>query len=87
LGVAAADLPKNITNYVVVGSGTRTVYVFEPSVPGIIDAFNQEFPGDVSLGIATGGDFASDPAGVLSALPAAANISNGDIISVVQIGE
>jgi hypothetical protein len=87
LGVVAADLPAQITNYVVVGNGTRTVYVFEPAVPGIIGAFNQEFPGDVSLGIDTGGEFASDPAGVLSALPAAANIGNGDIISVVQIGE
>ena len=83
-GVVAADLPASISNYVVLTSTTYTAYVYEAPVPGIIAAFNQEFPGDESLGIVTGSTWTSDAGGVSSTLPI--TIANGDTISVFQIG-
>jgi hypothetical protein len=84
-GVVAADLPASISNYVVVSGGTYTAYVYEAAVPGIIAAFNQEFPGDESIGIVTGSTWTSAPGGVSSTLPIP--LTNGDTISVFQIGD
>ncbi len=84
-GVTAADLPVSISNYVVVSGGTYTAYVYEAPVPGIIAAFNQEFPGDESIGTVTGNTWTSDAGGVSTALPI--TLTNGDTISVFQIGD
>ena len=83
-GVVAADLPASIANYVVVTGSTYTAYVYEAAVPGIIAAFNQEFPGDESIGIVTGATWTSAAGGVSSVLPI--TLTNGDTISVFQIG-
>jgi hypothetical protein len=89
-GVTAAQLPTGISNYVVVTSTTRTVYVYEPAVPGIVQAWNQEFPGDESFGTVSRPatlEWESAAGGVMSAIPAAVPAVAGDAISVFQIGE
>jgi hypothetical protein len=86
----AAQLPASITNYVVVSGSTRTVYVWENAVPGIVQAWNQEFPGDESFGTVTGLtplEWVSAAGGVMSAIPATVPALAGDTISVFQIGE
>jgi hypothetical protein len=84
-GVTAADLPASISNYVVGSGGIYTAYVYEAAVPGIIAAFNQEFPGDESIGIVTGTTWTSAAGGVSSTLPI--TLTNGDTISVFQVGD
>lgn len=84
-GVVATSLPAGIGNYVQLGAnGARTVYVYQTAQPGIIAAFNKDFPGDVTLGIIINSEWITATAGATLAAPTF--VPAGDILSVVQLG-
>lgn len=84
-GVVQTNLPAGIGNYVQLGAnGARTVYVYQTAQPGIIAAFNKEFPGDGTLGIVINSEWVTATAGATLAAPAF--VPAGDILSVVQLG-
>lgn len=85
-GTNATNFPAGAGNAIVVGAGMiRTAYIFATAVPGELGALGPAFQGNASFGMVANGQWSSSSLGIAGAVPT--GVPNGDIISVVQVGD